>query len=158
MSQNQRKTKRLPLKGKIIVRDENGEFVQSKSAGLRDIGKNGFAFMADEELKRGLKYQFSIDLDGKIINLKGRVIHRRNEGTHFLYGIKITSFPLFHKGYFQRHLAAQFKRFRWGSFAISILLGGLYLWIFNFFIGLHWIWSLLVFLITVLIIFFKPPF
>jgi len=149
---------RHPITAKISIWGLANHPIEINAAKLHNVGNSGFAFMAEEELIRGVEYRFQIEYEDKNFNLKGKVVHRRNQGNAFSYGVKITSLSFFKRGSYREMLAQKSGRFRFAALALSLLLSGAAWAVLHFVFGINWGWGLATMAILVIISFLLLPF
>jgi len=155
---NRRQAKRVSGNAKVSVRHAVSKTKLAVDARLRNIGKHGFALISEDQLVRGINYHFQLDFLGRIIELTGKVIHVRNMGTYFRYGVRIQSLPLLSRIRLNRFLAANSVSIQ-VLFLVYSLIGAALAWgALNFFLGITGPGTTTVFFLTWILLFIFPPF
>jgi hypothetical protein len=150
--------KRANASIKITVVDSTSNRTLVSQARMRNLGRSGFAFVAEEKLARGTMFKYRVNTGFSEIHLTGRVVHMRTEASYFVYGVKIEGLSFGEKGQFNRFLLTKFSDLQKTFLVYSLGVGIAVALGCKFVLGASFALSLVVFFAVTILCFVLLPF
>ena len=92
---------------------------------MKNLSREGFAFLSEDTLQRGLTYHFKIEQYGSPIDCQGTVVHVHKMDSYFFYGIRFKDLPFGQRLGLNKLLSAQSPELRRKFFIYSFIGGAL---------------------------------
>jgi len=125
---------------------------------VRDISKSGFAMVFEQQLKRGINYEFVINRRVDPILIRGHVVHIQNEKAYFIIGVRIDSLSLAQRSRFNRFLSQHSPELKQHTVLYAFLGALAVATIFHFVFGTTAVTALLIFMVAAIFLKIFMPF
>ncbi len=124
---------------------------------VKNISQKGFAFFSEGQIKVGFPYTFEIDMLGFPVTTEGKVIRADKRESYTLYVVRFESMALFDRIRLNQFLSGMDPRLKLRYLISALAVGGIFAGAL-FFLGVSQTVSIILFVVSVLLLFGFPPF